>query len=439
MSLLLTTAMFGTAGVAVAQGGGGGSGGGEESLEATDIGITADEIRISVIADVENQLQPGLFKGSPDAMTGFAKFVNANGGLAGRKLVVNFIDSHLSADDTRNAIIEACENSFAIVGTTALFVNNIDDLVGCVDSAGKATGLPDFPVVITEPVHQCAPVSHAINPATLDCSTVDQHPQTYRAALGPTGYYLKQNGKLSGVWLYPSNLKAAKDSQVPLFNAQQEKITLDAEYDVSALAQQSAYTPIAQQMKSDGTTYARSGLAFSSTVTLRREAKLQGVNGVKVWDCSIQCYNKQLIEQGGADVEDQYVSTNIVPFYGEAKANKMTANFVKYTGKDKVDGFGAQAWAAGVYFRDAVNAIVKEGGNNALTRERLLTAADDINGFTADGMIGTTDVGKRIPSACFALMQVRDGEFVRVFPKKAGTFNCDKANRTTIKLDLIKA
>ena len=54
-------------------------------------------------------------------------------------------------------------------------------MVGCVDKAGKATGLPDFPVLTTEPVHQCSPVSHPVNPPVLDCATIDQHPQTYVA------------------------------------------------------------------------------------------------------------------------------------------------------------------------------------------------------------------------------------------------------------------
>jgi len=436
LTLLVAGSTLVTIGAAGAQQGG--DQGSKESLEATDVGITSDTIRIAVLADVENPFQPGLFKGSPDAMQGFEKYINANGGIAGRDLEVDFIDTGLSADDTRSAIVEACENDFALVGTTSLFVNNVDDMVGCVDSAGKATGLPDFPVLTAEPVHQCSPVSHPVNPPTLDCSTIDQHPQTYRANTGPTGYYLKKNGDLAGVFLYPADLKSAKDSQVPLFTAQQKKgIALDAEYDVSARAQQSAYTPIAQTMKDDGSTYARSGLAFSSTVSLRKEAKLQGVTGVKVWDCSIQCYNKQLLEQGGADVEDQYVYLTIVPFFNEAKANKMTRNFVKYTGKDKVDGFGAQAWTAGVYFRDAVNSIVKKGGNNALTRERLLEAADQINDFTADGMMGRTDVGDRVPSSCFALLQVRDGEFTRVYPKKKASFDCNKSNLVTLELDLI--
>jgi ABC-type branched-subunit amino acid transport system substrate-binding protein len=282
-------------------------------------------------------------------------------------------------------------------------------------------------------------VSHPITPPALDCATIDDHPQTYRANTGPTSYYLKQNGgELSGVFLYPSDLKSAKDAQVPAFTGQEKKgIEVDAEYDLSARAQQSAYTPIAQQIKEDGSRYARSGLAFSSTVSLRKEAKLQGVNSVEVWDCWVACYTQQLVEQGGADVEDQYVSVNLVPFYDEAKANKMTSNFVKYTGKDKVDGFGAQAWAAGVYFRDTVKAVVEGGGNNAVTREAVIEAAGGINDFTADGMIGSTDVGERVPSSCFALLQVQNGDFKRIHPKKQASFDCTKSNRVTEQLDLI--
>jgi len=430
MVALVAVASIATTTVASAHGGG-------ESLEATEIGVTADEIKISVIADVENQLQPGLFQGSPDAVTAFAEYVNKNGGLAGRELVVEFIDSHLSADDARNAIVQACEDSLAVVGTAALFLNNVDDMVSCANSEGAPVGIPDFPVVTTEPVHQCSPVSHPINPPTLDCATIDDHPQTYRGNIGATEYYLKQHKNLAGVFLYPSDLKSAKDSQVPNFTAQEEAgIKLDAEYDVSARAQQSAYTPIAQQMKTDGTTYARSGLAFSSTVTMRKEAKLQGVDSVEVWDCSLQCYNRQLLEQGGSDVEDQYVYLNFVPFFSEAKDNKMTNSFVKAVGKDKVDGFAAQAWSSAVYFRDAVNAIVEAGGNNAITRERLLEEANNINDFTAEGMMAPTDVGDRTPGSCYAVMQVQNGEFERVHPKKAATFDC-KSKLITLELDLL--
>ena len=201
------------------------SGRAARNLTATDVGITPTEIRIGVIADTGSPLAPGLFQGAVDGVQAWAEYMNAKeGGLAGRKIVVDTYDSKLSADDARNSIIDACSKDFAIVGTTALFVNNVDDLVGCKDSKGAATGMPDFPVVTTEVVHQCSPVSFGINPPTIDCATKDQHPQTYHGSLGATNWYLKKYGKsaLHGLFLYPSDLKSAKNSQVSAFTAQQK-------------------------------------------------------------------------------------------------------------------------------------------------------------------------------------------------------------------------
>ncbi len=58
--------------------------------QSSEVGISEKEIRIGVMADVENAFQPGLFKGSVDGIKGFAKYVNKRGGLAGRKLMGEF-------------------------------------------------------------------------------------------------------------------------------------------------------------------------------------------------------------------------------------------------------------------------------------------------------------------------------------------------------------
>jgi len=62
---------------------------------------------------------------------------------------------------------------------------------------------------------------------------------------------------------------------------------------------------------------------------------------------------------------------------------------------------------------------------------------DSFHEFNANGMIGTVDVSGRTPTPCYALMQVKSGKFVRVTPTKKGTFNCDKRNLKTTKLDLL--
>jgi hypothetical protein len=145
---------------------------------------------------------------------------------------------------------------------------------------------------------------------------------------------------------------------------------------------------------------------------------------VKVWDCALQCYDRRTIEEGQDAVEGQYVSLFFIPFE-EAKQNKSVDNYLKnLSNRDQADGFGAQAWAAGLFFRDVVNKVVEADGNNGLTRARFLEEAAKIHDFTADGMLGPTDVGGRKVGRCGMILQIKNGKFVRVTPKKKGTLDC---------------
>src|SRR6266536_818318 len=392
----------------------------QQGTPESDIGITADTIRIAVIADVDNAARPGLFQGSVNGVQAFAKFIN-KGKLAGRKVQVDFIDSKLSADEARNAVIRACQQDFAIVGTTALFLANIDPMLSCPDREGKATGLPDVPELQTTVEHQCSPISFPVIAGQLDCSTKAQHPQTYHTRQGNVQYHLKKNKGLHGVWLIPSDLQSTVNATLPVIaGAKDAGIKEDEQFKVSGLATQSDYTPPVQAIKQKDTTYALSGLDYKGTVFLRKEATVQGVSSVKVWDCTLQCYDRRLFSEGGQDVEGEYVSTFFIPLE-EAKQNKSVNNYLKNTGGiEKADGFGAQAWAAGLFFRDVVNAVVKADGNNGLTRARFLEEAAKIHDFTADGMLGPTDVGGHKLNGCFVMSQVKGGKFTRVYPKKKG-------------------
>jgi Periplasmic binding protein len=408
----------------------------------SEIGVTADTIRIAVIADVDNPARPGLFQGIVNGVEAFGKYINGTKGkLAGRNVEVDFIDSKLSADEARNAVIKACQEDFAIVGTSALFLNNVEPLETCVDKAGQVTGLPDVPTLQTEVLHQCSAISFPVIAPALDCATKDQKPQTYKSRVGQINYFKSKNKDLHGIWVIPSDLRSTITATLPVAMGEQKAgIKADEEpIRKSALATQSDYTPVAQSMKDKGSTYAESISDYKSSVQLRKEAKVQGVNSVKVWGCALQCYDAKFLSEGGADVEGQYSSLFFVPFE-EAKQNKSINAFLKNVGgRSKADGFGAQSWAAGLFFRDVVNNVVKAHGNNGLTRARFLEEAAKVHDFRAaiggEGMLGPTDVGGKKLNGCFALMQVKGGKYVRVFPKEKGTLNCDSKNVATIQLD----
>ena len=411
---------------------------------SSDIGITPTEIKIAVLADVDTPLAPGLFQGVVDGFNGFAKYINANGGLAGRKVKVDFIDSKLNGAESRNGMIAACQNDFAVV-SAALFLANVDDVEACPDKTGAVTGLPDLATLYTSVAQQCSKTTYAVNPPALVCSTKDQHPQTWQSNIGRANYYKanpKKFGKdLHGIFIDSSQLKSARDAQ---FVGQggiyddQVGIKLDGEFPLGGSAQQSEYTPVVQAIKDNGSTLAQCGNPPGCTIKLRKEAKLQGVDTVKIWDCNTTCYDATFIPQGGADVEGEYVSIGFLPFE-EAKANPMLANFLKYVGRDKANGYSVIAWSVGLLLRDAVNAIVKDAGNDGLTRKALFKALDGIHKFDADGMYAATeDLAAKKISTCYVLMQVKNGKFVRVFPTKPGTFDCNPKNVIQRKLDLLQ-
>jgi Periplasmic binding protein len=404
--------------------------------KADDVGITSTEIRLAVIADVDNSLAPGVFKASVDAMKAWAKVVNKDGGLAGRKVVIDFIDSKLNPNTTRNATITACADDFAMVGGEALFMSNVDDMVACQDKSGQAVGLPDMPGLALDPAQSCSPVSYPIIGRGPACTTANDNPQTYLASQGDARYYLSQNKDLHGVWLVPADLKSTKNSLLPSYNAMVDlgiKKDGDGFYDTFQPDPQSALTPVIQEIKNSNSTFAYSG--SDKMASLRKEATLQGVTSVKVWGCTQACYSKPFLEAGGADVEGTQSVITTLPFYTEYKLNPTLKKLVAAVGGiDKVDSNAVASWLAALLFQDAVAKATANGGT--LNRQTLFDALKLETKFDASGIMGATNVAEHLQPTCIVMTQVKNGKLVRSFPKKAGTFNCSPKNVVEIKLDL---
>ncbi|MGQ0823687.1 MAG: ABC transporter substrate-binding protein [Actinomycetota bacterium] len=399
----------------------------DATLEATEVGVTPEQITITVAADVGSTLRPALFQGSMDAINGWAEWVNANGGLACRDVVVEEYDSLLNPDEAKNSQVAACESSVAMVGTTALFMNDMTTAEGCVDLAGNPTGIPDLAVLQTEPAQQCSPVSFATIPPTGACPYTEGE-RVFTERTGTIDYYQETFGDdLHGVWVIPADLPATIAASIPGFRATQELgITLDDEFGRSGLSPQSDYTPVAQAIKDNNSTYARNGLDYAGTVLMRKEALAQGVDSVLVWDCSVQCYDARLISEGAEAVEDQFVWIQFLPLEDGADSNETMANFLEHV--EKPDGFGAQAWGGAEFFRAVIEKIVEADGPNAITRAKILETIPTMGEFDAGGFITSTDIGKKVGTGCFVLLQVQSGEFVRVLPEEPGTFHCESIN-----------
>jgi hypothetical protein len=416
-----------------------------EKPKATEIGVSATEIHIAVIADVDNPFAPGLFQGAADGVKAGAAYLNSKaggGGLAGRKVVVDFIDTHLNANDSRNATITACQNDLALVGGAALFLSSVDDIVNCKDQAGQTTGIPDMGSVITGVPETCSPMAFPAIGAAIDCATVTQNPQTFYGNAGPDKWLLSQNkGGLKGPMIIGSDTKDAARGGTILALASQAAGVKASPSDVipkSGRDPQSAYTSVVQQMKTDGANFSLMTSAVTSALELRSEAQLQGIDSAKVaWEC-VSCYGNKTVTDNAAAFEGEYQFLGFLPFE-EAKYNKTLANFLKYmkTVGGTPDQFAAYAFQAALAFADAVNAAVKADGVNGITRTSLTTGIKSLTDFNAGGMAGTHSFKDGRTTSCFVMVQFKSGKWVRQYPTKKGTFDCKASNTATIKANLL--
>jgi hypothetical protein len=174
----------------------------------------------------------------------------------------------------------------------------------------------------------------------------------------------------------------------------------------------------------------------TGVISERQEAQLQGLTDPNiVWQCTLACYYDDGFMKAGDVMNGEYMSLTFLPF-DEGSANPMTKNFVKYVGKDNLNGFASWGFTSGLLFQQAAEAVAKKDGNDGLTRANLLAELANIHDFNASGMVATTDIGNRVGTQCFMLDQYKDGKFVRVYPTKKGTFDCKKSNVYTFQEDL---
>jgi ABC-type branched-subunit amino acid transport system substrate-binding protein len=228
--------------------------------------------------------------------------------------------------------------------------------------------------------------------------------------------------------MIPGDLPTTIQSSISNVDAQaQAGVTWDATPKVSGADTQPAYTPRVQIAKAKGSNYVYDGSNDVAMVRMRSEAAAQGLSSVKLWACSLACYTKLFLTQGGANVEGTYLWIQYLPIE-EANLNASEGAYVKAIG-DKEVSWAAQSWQAALAFKQAADTIVQKSGPNALTRASLMQALNGMTDFTAGGWIGKKSLhGAGTFSPCFVILQVQNGKFVRVYPTQPGTMDCNPSN-----------
>jgi hypothetical protein len=402
-----------------------------EAPEATEVGVSADAITIEVAADTGSPAAPGLFQANIDAVKGYAEYINSQGGIACRDLVVREWDTKLSSDESKNGQIDACRNALAMVGSNMLFSPDNSTLETCEDQAGEATGLPDLAALAADTEQQCNPTTYIIQAVFEPCPIEAGEEREIGAVVGPTEWLIEQEGELNGTFLIPGDLPSTIQVSMPVLTAQEDVgVVWDDKAKVSGLAEQSAYTPVIQKLRASNGNYVYNGSNDRTMVNARKEAKAQGLDSVAVWACSLSCYSPLFLEAGGADVDGTYAWMQFLPFE-EADENEQAQAYLDNV--DEPDAFGAQAWQAAVVFKELIDGIVEADGVNGITRAALLDALENSGEVDAGGWMGPKSL--RGASNCFVMVQLEAGEWQRRFPEEKGTLDCKDENLTTVTMD----
>jgi Periplasmic binding protein len=404
-----------------------------EKLTATDVGITPKELHVAIVADVDNPIRPGLNKQVADAINAWGVQVNKRGGLAGRKVVVDFYDSKLNPDESTNAFIQACDNDLAMVGTTAFAALNGDAIGSCKDKTGAAIGIPNLSGSDIGAGTGSQKTSFPL--VKVGAQDFSKATPTYNVGVGP-GSYIK-NKVLHGnhvkqMAVLPAGVPGVQQLVDQLNKGGEQAGTIDEivpPVSIADTAPQAQFTPIIDKIKRENINVVQL-ISDVAGGKLLKEAQVQGLDLTKViFVCPAQCTSPGFLQTASNAANGSYVYSFVTP--SSETAVPGVKEYVKAVGKDNVSANAELAYAAALNFESLVNRIVKRDGPNAVTRASLLKEIRTDPSVAAKGITApNAKIG--VASGCYMMLKVNQGRFTRAHPAKAGTFDCDKKNLTIV-------
>jgi hypothetical protein len=372
-----------------------------EPAGRSDVGVGSRHIRIAVIAD-----DPHVFEGA----RAWATAVNRKGGLASRKIRVDALPTGGTAEGYAGAVGTACDRDFAIVAGLSAFD---------VDTEPLDCGVPDIPIEAIATTHQTRDTTYPAFPRRPGVEAIGPQRFLQSAADGCCEEYV----------LVPESEPDRADTKATVAALTQIGFDPVATPDVPTTATDADYDAFAEDLAASGATFAWSGLGQNSTIALRRAAVAAGVTSETTWYCDARCYDTAFLTQGSAAVAGENVGIETVPF-SDRRDVPALRTYLRAAAQDggRASYDGLRAYVAGSLFQAALDRVVHDHGTNGVTRAHLLEVLAGIHDFTAGGLVGPTDVGRREPNGCTVVLRVEDGRFTRIDPSERGNLDCSPEN-----------
>jgi hypothetical protein len=378
---------------------------------ATDVGVTSTSITVANVSDVTGAV-PGLFEDARFAVQAYAKYFNARypGGIYGRHLAVEALDSQLDSGAARSASIQACNDSFAGVGSISAFDQGAAPVIAACKSKGGP--YPDLRGLATTDQMKAVANAFPMNAA----GTGDQR------SFGQYGWLASA---------FPDAIKKAvivySDGEVTRQNAKQDKEATTNIYgfnwidEIPVATTETNYAPAAQQIKSDGAAYVTFVGAYQQAASLAK-AMAQFQFKPQVYMPTVTAYTPNFLAQSGATVEGGNVFLAMPTSLLEERASnpelQLYAQWLQQVKPGALPtSLGQFAWGAAALF---VQEAIAVGPN--LTRGAMVQRVRAVHAFSPNHMYPDNDVGEKRMTDCVVVATIRNNSFVRYMP--ASGFRC---------------
>ncbi len=371
-------------------------------------GITAHSV---TIGNVSTEVG-GLFKGGAVGTEAYAAYVNARGGVHGRKLVVASADDQFTGALKRQLTQLAVEKDFATVGGLSLE----DSFGGTVLAAHP--GFPD--------------VSESLDPVTQKLpNNFSPAPAAQGWPLGPLAYFKK---KFPHQILHTGTIIAAVPATVQAWG--HEKVAMEhlgyrVQYDPALPPTTTDFTQNIVAMKDAGIqilfleqmpqNYASAAL---------KDLDQQNFHPIVV--LGAPAYSNELVANSGgpANVNGAYLEqADSLYLGGDAPAISSVTTFNQWVQKVApgftTDLFTLAGWLCAELFTQAL----RSAGSHP-SRGSVLQALRHITDFSSGGLIPASNPAGKVPTTCYLIGRVASGTFQRLDDPPVGGsthgYRCDQ-------------
>jgi branched-chain amino acid transport system substrate-binding protein len=374
----------------------------QANAAAATPGVTAKTITVGSISDISEPIA-GLFEGAKVGTEAYFAYINNKGGVNGRKLVLNGMDSAFSSGTVRNEAENIAKNDFAIVGGFSL-------LDGSEQPAIDGAKLPVITQVLTPALFGDRNVYSAVPEVTGGEPT------------GPFKWLKKK---------YPAATKAVgvigSNSAATAVIAEQtyRKLTYSLGYKWLYAHDEgfatTTFLPDIIKMKDAGVKLvfepSQQGAYIS---TMAQENQQEGLNALLV--SGANTYEKNF-DPGSAGNGTLVLQDTALYAGQDARAVPAVATLDKWAKKvdpqTELDLYTLYGWINAQLF---VQALQGAGANP--TRASLDAQLNKITSFNANGLVSTQNPAQKLPGQCWLVVQYENGNWKRISPDPKSGFVC---------------